>query len=402
MANGAGRNPWLVTLAAAGILMVTMGARQTLGLFVSPLNSSTGLGITTISLALAVAQLMWGVIQPVAGALADRYGPARVLVAGLVILAVGTALTPFMTSALGLIFSIGLLTAIGAGAGSFSVLIGAAAQHLTTDKRGKSAGIINAGGSFGQFVFAPVSQALIQMLGWMGAMWSLAVVALTALPLVRVVGPAAPLRRSGTTGSAPWRAVQDAMGDRSYLLLHAGFFTCGFHIAFLVTHLPGEVNLCGLPPAVASWSLALIGLANIAGSLIVGSATQRFRSKYILALMYGSRALLIGWYLLAPKTAWTFYVFAVGLGLTWLATVPPTAALVAKLFGIRYLSTLFGLTLLSHQIGGFLGAYLGGIALAQSGNYLWMWYADMALAGAAAIVNLPIREVRVTPLSLAR
>ncbi len=402
MANGAGRNPWLVTLAAAGILMVTMGARQTLGLFVSPLNSSTGLGITTISLALAVAQLMWGVIQPVAGALADRYGPARILVAGLVILAVGTALTPFMTSALGLIFSIGLLTAIGAGAGSFSVLIGAAAQHLTTDKRGKSAGIINAGGSFGQFVFAPVAQALIQTLGWMGAMWSLAVVALTALPLVRVVGPAAPLRRSGTTGSTPWRAVQDAMGDRSYLLLHAGFFTCGFHIAFLVTHLPGEVNLCGLPPAVASWSLALIGLANIAGSLIVGSATQRFRSKYILALMYGSRALLIGWYLLAPKTAGTFYVFAVGLGLTWLATVPPTAALVAKFFGIRYLSTLFGLTLLSHQIGGFLGAYLGGIALAQSGNYLWMWYADMALAGAAAIVNLPIREVRVTPLSLAR
>jgi MFS family permease len=402
MANGAKRNPWLVTLAAAAILMVTMGARQTLGLFVSPLNSSTGLGITTISLALAVAQLMWGVIQPVAGAMADRYGPTRVLVAGLVVLAIGTALTPFMTSALGLIFSIGLLSAIGAGAGSFSVLIGAAAQHLTTDKRGKAAGIINAGGSFGQFVFAPVSQALIQTLGWMGAMWSLAVVALTALPLVRVVGAAAPLHHSGAAGSAPWRAVQDAMGDRSYLLLHAGFFTCGFHIAFLVTHLPGEVNLCGLPPAVASWSLALIGLANIAGSLIAGSSTQRFRSKYILALMYGSRALLIGWYLLAPKTAWTFYVFAIGLGLTWLATVPPTAALVGKLFGIRYLSTLFGLTLLSHQIGGFLGAYLGGIALAQSGNYLWMWYADMALAGAAAIVNLPIREVRVTPLSLAR
>jgi len=236
----------------------------------------------------------------------------------------------------------------------------------------------------------------------MGAMWSLAAITLTALPLVRVVGAAAPAPRSGGAGSAPWRAARDAMGNPSYLLLHIGFFTCGFHIAFLVTHLPGEVNLCGLPPAVASWSLALIGLANIAGSLIVGSATQRFRSKYILALMYGSRALLIGWYLLAPKTAGTFYVFAVGLGLTWLATVPPTAALVAKLCGIRYLSTLFGLTLLSHQIGGFLGAYLGGIALTQSGNYLWMWYADMALAGVAAIVNLPIRELRVTPLSLAR
>src|SRR5208283_3611298 len=401
MAKGAARNPWLITLAAAAILMVTMGARQTLGLFVSPLNSSTGLGITKISLALAVAQLMWGVIQPVAGAVADRYGPAKVLVAGLVVLALGTALTPFMSSTLGLVFSLGLLSAIGAGAGSFSVLIGAAAQHLTTDRRGKAAGIINAGGSFGQFVFAPVSQALIQMLGWMGAMWSLAAITLTALPLVRVVDAPPPAQGGQRTGSAPWGAVRDALGDRSYLLLHIGFFTCGFHIAFLVTHLPGEVSLCGLPPAVASWSLALIGLANIVGSLMAGSGTQRFRSKYILAVMYGSRALLIGWYLMAPKTQWTFYAFAVGLGLTWLATVPPTAAIVGKLFGIRSLSTLFGLTLLSHQIGAFLGAYLGGIALAQSGNYLWMWYADMALAALAAIVNLPIREDRIMPMSLA-
>jgi predicted MFS family arabinose efflux permease len=251
-------------------------------------------------------------------------------------------------------------------------------------------------------VFAPISQALIQAVGWMGAMWSLALITLGALPLARVVSPSGPAHHHGAGASAPWEAVRHAMGDRSYLLLHAGFFTCGFHIAFLVTHLPGEVNLCGLPPSVASWSLALIGLANIVGSLIAGSSTARFRSKYILAVMYGSRALLIGWYLMAPKTEWTFYVFAVGLGLTWLATVPPTAAIVGKLFGIRYLATLFGLTLLSHQIGGFLGAYLGGIALAQSGNYQWMWYADMALAAAAAVVNLPIREARiVAPVSVA-
>ena len=401
MAKGGERSAWIVTLAAAAILMVTMGARQSLGLFVSPLNSSTGLGIVTISLALAVGQLMWGVIQPVAGAVADRYGPAKVLIAGLIVLSNGTAMTPFMTSASGLIVSLGLLSAIGSGAGSFSVLIGAAAQRLTADRRGKAAGIINAGGSFGQFVFAPISQALIQMLGWMGAMWSLAVITLAALPLVRVVSPNAPMVHSAAASrSAPWRAIRDAMGDRSYLLLHAGFFTCGFHIAFLVTHLPGEVDLCGLPPAVASWSLALIGLANIVGSLIAGSSTARFRSKYILAVMYGSRVLLIGWYLVAPKTEWTFYIFAVGLGLTWLATVPPTAAIVAKLFGIRYLATLFGLTLLSHQIGGFLGAYLGGIAFDQSGDYQWMWYADMALAAAAAIINLPIREARVAPLAV--
>jgi predicted MFS family arabinose efflux permease len=188
------------------------------------------------------------------------------------------------------------------------------------------------------------------------------------------------------------------MADRSYLLLNAGFFTCGFHIAFLVTHLPQEVDLCGLPPTVASWSLAIIGLANIVGSLLAGASVSRYRSKSTLAAMYGSRAALIAVYLLAPKTELTFYVFAAGLGLTWLATVPPTAAIVGKLFGIRYLATLFGLTLLSHQIGGFLGAYLGGLAFAQSGDYQWMWYADMALAALAAAVNLPIREA---PMRLA-
>src|SRR5258707_1557575 len=387
------RSAWVITLAAAAILMVTMGARQSLGLFISPLRGSTGLGITTISLAFAIAHLIGAVLQPVSGAVADRYGPARILIAGLVVLAIGMALTPFMTSGFGLIVSLGVLSAIGSGAGSFSVLIGAASQHLTTDKRGKAAGIINAGGSLGQFVFAPVTQTLIQILGWMGAMWSLALITAGALPLVRVVSPAGSVH-GGASGSSPWQAVQDAMGDRSYLLLHAGFFTCGFHIAFLVTHLPGEVNLCGLAPAVASWSLALIGLSNIVGRLIAGACTQPFRSKYILAPMSGSPVLLIGWYLVAPKTRWTFYSFAVGLGLTWLATVPPTASIVGKLFGVRYLSTLFGLTLLSHQIGGFFGAYLGGLALVRFGDYQWMWYADMALAAAAALINLPIRETR--------
>jgi predicted MFS family arabinose efflux permease len=400
MPTGSKRSGWAITLAAAAILMVTMGTRQSLGLFISPLESSTGLGITTISLAFAIAQLMWGVIQPVSGAVADRYGPAKILIAGLVLLAIGMALTPFMTSGFGLVVSLGVLAAAGSGAGSFSVLIGAAARHLTADKRGKAAGIINAGGSLGQFAFAPVAQTLIQMLGWMGAMWSLAVITVGALPLVRVVSPGPVRGGADAIGSSPWQAVRTAMEDRSYLLLHAGFFTCGFHIAFLVTHLPGEVNLCGLPPTVASWSLALIGLANIVGSLIAGASTQRFRSKYILAAMYGSRALLIGWYLVAPKTRWTFYGFAVGLGLTWLATVPPTATIVGKLFGVRYLSTLFGLTLLSHQIGGFFGAYLGGLALVRFGDYQWMWYADMALAAAAALINLPIRETRADEMAL--
>ncbi len=386
---------WVITVCAAGILMITMGARQSLGLFVSPLNTATGLGITTISLAMAVGQFTWGAIQPVAGAVADRYGPGPVLVAGLVLLALGSALTPYMESGPGLILTIGLLSAMGSGAGSFSVLIGAAAQRLPLEARGTASGIINAGGSFGQFIFAPVLQRLIQAVGWMGALWAMAAVTLTALPLVRrlVQGHSASVPKVEEGGLG--RAVGEAMRDPSYLLLHAGFFTCGFHIAFLVTHLPGEVDLCGLPPSVASWSLAIIGLANILGSLYAGNCVARYRSKYVLAWMYGSRAILVALYLMAPRTDLTFYLFAAGLGFTWLATVPPTAAVIGKLFGVRYLGTLFGLTLLSHQTGGFLGAYLGGLAITRYGDYQWMWYADMALAALAALVNLPIREAPV-------
>jgi predicted MFS family arabinose efflux permease len=387
---------WPVTLLAAAMLMVTMGARQSFGLFVSPLNTSTGLGIVTISFAMAVAQFVWGAVQPIAGAVADRYGPGRVLAAGLVILALGCALTPLMSSGVGLVFSIGLLTAAGAGAGSFSVLIGAAAQRLPAEHRGTASGVINAGGSFGQFLIAPLMQKLISVMGWMGAMWSLAALTLAALPIARV------LRRSPEAHAAVKvedgglrRQLRLAFADRSYWLVHAGFFTCGFHIAFLVTHLPGEVSLCGLPATVASWSLALIGLANIAGSLFAGWCVNRFRSKYILAWMYGSRTVLILLYLAAPKTEWTFYIFALGLGFTWLATVPPTAGVVGKLFGVRYLATLFGLTLLSHQIGGFFGAWLGGLAVEHQKSYLWMWYADAVLAAAAALLNLPIREAKV-------
>ena len=327
---------------------------------------------------------------------------------GFIVLAIGSALTPYMSTSTGLIFSIGILSAAGAGACSFSVLIGAAAQRLPAEKRGMAAGIINAGGSFGQFVFAPVLQKLISGVGWMGAMWAMAIVILAALPLARVLRrPAMKVQEanalgsgaSGERGKTPAAseqslksAVKQALADPSYLLLHAGFFTCGFHIAFLVTHLPGEVQLCGLPAQVASWSLAIIGLANIVGSLAAGWGTQNYRSKYILFWMYFSRAILIIVYLLAPKTATTFYLFAGGLGLTWLATVPPTAGIVGKLFGIRYLGTLFGLTLLSHQIGGFFGAWLGGIAITERGSYEWMWYADIALASLAALCNLPIRE----------
>jgi len=390
---------WMTILMASSILMITMGSRQATGLYVGPLNTDTGLGIVTISLAMAIGQFIWGAAQPIAGAFADKYGPRPVLLCGVLTLVIGSALTPFVTSSWGLILTLGILTAIGAGACSFSVLLGAAAQRMPTESRGVASGIINAGGSFGQFVFAPIIGKLIQWVGWMGSMWAIAVVTLLAVPLLNKLtsNTHAPVKPSEQEGGLK-KAVSDAMRNPSYLLLHLGFFTCGFHIAFLVTHLPTEVGLCGLSPTVASWSLALIGLANIVGSLVAGSCVNLYRSKYVLAVMYGSRAVLIALYLAAPKTEWTFYAFAVGLGLTWLATVPPTAALVGKLFGIRYLATLFGLTLLSHQIGGFLGAYLGGLVLEANKDYQWMWWADIALSAMAAVINLPIKEAPIVKM----
>ncbi len=389
------RTFWTLVISAAAILAVTMGIRQSLGLFLSPLNTSTGLGIVTVSFAMAVAQFTWGLAQPLFGMLADKVGSYKVIVLGTLLLAVGLAATPFMSSGFGLMFAIGILTAVGAGAGSFSILIGAAAQKLPAEGRSKAAGFINAGGSLGQFIFAPITQALISSFNWVIALFALAATSLTtillALPL-REKQDIIDKRVAPVDGVTLREQLRIAFKDKSYLCLNAGFFTCGFHIAFLVTHLPGEVNLCGLPASVGAVSLAIIGLSNVVGSIGAGLLGQVKRMKMILFWMYASRAVAIAIYLIAPKTESTFYIFAAILGLTWLATVPPTAGLIGKLFGPRYLATLFGFALLSHQIGGFFGAWLGGVTFVQSGSYQWMWYADIALAGIAALVNLPIRE----------
>jgi MFS family permease len=390
----------LMMCIAASILLITMGMRQSLGLFVAPIIRTTHVGYAQMSFALAIGQLMWGVAQPVFGALADRHGARRVLIAGALMLAAGTLLAPFATGEFTLVITLGVLMAGGAGAGSFGVLIGVVSQRVPAAKRSFAAGFVNAGGSFGQFLFAPLNQALIASIGWMGAMWSMSVAALATIPLARPLlrGTSNPAAVLATNAPAPMTMRQQlsiAMRDKSYWCLHAGFFTCGFHISFLVTHLPGEVNLCALPASVAASSIAIIGLANVAGSLTAGWAGGVMRMKWLLFAMYLSRAAAVLIYLAAPKTATTFYVFAAVLGFTWLATVPPTAGLIGKLFGVRYLATLFGLATLTHQIGGFLGASLGGVVMAKFGDFSWMWYADAALATAAALINLPIQEAPV-------
>jgi predicted MFS family arabinose efflux permease len=400
---GLSRRHLLIMSAAAAVLMITMGMRQTVGLYITPMMDSTHLAYASMSFALAVGQLMWGAAQPVFGAMAERHGAGRVLVIGALMLAAGYALTPFTGSEWAVVMTFGVLTAAGAGAGSFAVLIGQVAQRVPAEQRSFASGFVNAGGSLGQFVFAPVTQLLIATLGWMQAMWTLAVAALATIPLARPL-----LRRTedhaqhAAAASAPGaltlrEQLRVAARDRSYWLLHAGFFTCGFHIAFLVTHLPGEVGLCGLPASVAATSLAIIGLANVAGSLTAGWAGGVMRMKWLLFIMYFSRAVAVLIYLAAPKSSLTFYLFAAVLGFTWLATVPPTAGLIGKLFGVRYLATLFGLATFTHQIGAFFGAWLGGITRDQFGDFTWMWYADAALALAAAFINLPIREAKLRP-----
>ena len=384
---------WLITLSAAIILAITQGARQTTGMYVSPINTDTGLGIANIAFAMAVGQFVWGAVQPLSGALAGRVGYAPMLAVGVLLMILGSVITPFMTTTLGLVIALGVIQAAGAGIGSFSLLMGAVANRIPAEKRPFASGVINAGSSLGQFIFAPITAGLIAWVGWEKSLWSVAAIALIALPLVWILR--APSQAGSTTvveGPSLKEQLRIAVRDKSYWLLHAGFFTCGFHIAFLVTHLPTEVQLCDLSPSVSGNALAIIGLFNIAGSLLIGWMATRWRMRVLLAGLYASRAIAIGLYLLAPKTPETLYLFAAVIGLTWLATVPPTAGLVAKLFGVKHLATLFGLTLLSHQIGGFLGAWLGGIAMESTGSYQWMWYADMALALIAAAVSLPVRE----------
>jgi predicted MFS family arabinose efflux permease len=392
---------WLVLLAAAGTFALTMGTRQTMGFFLSPLNTSTGLGVGSISLAFAFGQLCWGFTQPFAGAFADRIGAGRVLFIGVALVAVGTVITPWMSTTWGLILAIGVLSAGGAGMAGPSVLMAATTRLMSAERQGMATGIVNAGGSFGQFLMAPLAAALTVGLGWVGALQALGLIVLLALPAAWVLrGPGAVGATGGPVEAAPAapevlparEAIARALRNPSYLMLSAGFFVCGFHVAFLATHLPGVIAACGLPAPVGAWALGVIGLFNIVGSLAMGWAIGRWRMKSLLSLVYASRALAVLVFLLAPKTEGVVLVFAAVMGLTFLSTVPPTVGLVARFFGTGNMAMLFGLVMLSHQIGGFLGAWLGGQVFEATQAYDWVWYIDIVLAVGAALIHLPIRE----------
>ena len=386
---------WLVLLAAAGTFTLTMGTRQTMGLFMSPLNTATGLGVGSISLAFAFGQLWWGLTQPFAGAIADKIGAGRVLLTGALLVALGTFITPYMTTTLGLVLAIGVLSAGGAGMAGPAVIMAATTRLIPPHRRGLATGIVNAGGSFGQFVMAPIAGALMISVGWAGAMQILGLIVLLCLPAAFLLkGNSMQSAAAGQKVVSTGDAVRAALRHRSFLLLAAGFFVCGFHVAFLATHLPGVIALCGLPVQYAAWSLAMIGLFNIVGSVAMGWAVGRWRMKSLLSLLYATRGLAVLVFLFAPKTGPVVLVFAAVMGVTFLSTVPPTAGLVAKFFGTTNMATLFGVVMLTHQVGGFLGAFLGGKVFEATGTYDWIWYADIVLALGAALVHLPITEAK--------
>lgn len=394
---------WTVLLAAAGTFALTMGVRQSMGLFLSPLNTTTGLGVGSISLAFAFGQLCWGLTQPFAGAIADKVGAGRVLFVGVLLVTLGTVLTPLMTTTAGLIFSIGVLSAGGAGMAGPAVLMAATSRLIAPERRGMATGIVNAGGSFGQFVMAPIAGALSAGIGWSGAVQVMGVLVLIALPAALILR--SPQKSStAVVNSSPIsarQAIREALAEPGFRLLAMGFFVCGFHVALLATHLPGVIAACGLPAEYGGWSLAMLGLFNIAGSVLMGWAVGQWRMKSLLSLVYSTRAIAILIFLLSPKTGATALIFAAAMGVTYLSTVPPTAGLVAKFFGISNMAMLFGAVMLSHQIGGFLGAWLGGKVFEYTGAYDWVWYVDILLAIFAAVVHLPIREALPMPKAIA-
>jgi MFS family permease len=384
---------WLVLLAAAGTAALTMGIRQSLGLFLSSINTATGLGVGQISLAFAFGQLWWGLTQPFAGMLADKVGAGRAVVAGVMLVALGSLITPWMSSTLGLILAIGVLTAGGAGMAGPSVLMAATTRLVSAPRRGMATGIVNAGSSLGQFLMAPLAGLLMANWGWASALQVMGLLVLLALPAAWVLrGHAAEGAPPSHAAVGTGQAMRTALSDTSYQLVCGGFFVCGFHVAFLATHLPGVIATCGLSPQLSAWALSTIGLFNIAGSIAMGWAVGRWRMKSLLSLVYLMRGVAVLAFVLSPKTPTTVLVFAAVMGVTYLSTVPPTAGLVARFFGAGNMATLFGLVMVAHQVGGFLGAWLGGRVFEMTGSYNGVWYVDIVLAVAATLLHLPIRE----------
>jgi MFS family permease len=397
-ATPAWRTSTVVLVACGVIITLAMGIRHGFGLYLQPISADMHWGRETFALALAVQNLVWGVTQPFAGAIADKYGTGRVVAGGALLYALGLAWMSHPTSELTFILASGVLIGTGLSGVTFSIIAGALGRAFPPEKRSMVLGISAAAGSFGQFALLPLTQWLLSNVGWTGALLTMACVAMVIVPVAAVLAERRVVQTHALKQSAS-QAFGEAVGHRGYLLLTAGFFVCGFQVVFIGVHLPAYLADHGLPPRVAVTSLALVGLFNIIGTYTAGWLGSRMQKRYILSFIYFARAAVIAVFFFAPLTAMSTYIFAATLGLVWLSTVPPTNAIVAQVFGVRYLSMLSGFTFLSHQIGSFLGAWLGGKLYDTTGSYDVVWYLAIALGIVAGLLNLPIdeREIRRTP-----
>ncbi len=381
----------LVVLAAGGlVLTLSIGIRQSFGLFLQPMSLDLGWGREVFALAIAVQNLLWGATQPFIGALADRYGPGRVIAAGGACYALGLWLMAQTSGAADFHFSAGLLVALGLAGTSFATVFGAVSRVTPPERRSLALGIVGAGGSLGQFLMLPIGQRLIDAVDWRGTFAIYAVVALAMIGLAWALAGKTPAPAGPRQSFAA--ALKEASRHSGYLLLTAGFFVCGFHVTFIATHLPAYLSDRGVPPSDAAIALALIGLFNIIGSLASGAAGQRFSKKYVLCLIYAARAVAIAVFITLPMSPWTAWIFAAVMGLLWLGTVPLTSGLVAQIFGPQYMGTLFGIVFFSHQVGAFLGAWLGGKLFDATGSYAVVWWIAVGLGVLAMLLHLPINE----------
>ncbi len=391
-----------VLWCGAAIVTLSMGIRHGFGLWLQPMTMERGWTRETFAFALAVQNLAWGLAGPFAGMLADRFGAFRVLVAGSLLYAGGLVLMGLSASGLAFTGSAGLLVGMAQAGTTYAVVYGVIGRNVAPEKRSWAMGVTAAAGSFGQFLMVPLESWLIGHVGWQQALFLLGCLALAVAPLA--FGLREPKAAAGPAAGAEQsigQAVREAFAYPSFRLLMAGYFVCGFQVVFIGVHLPSYLKDHGLAPEVATVALALVGLFNVFGTYIAGTLGQRLAKRHILAAIYSLRSVAIVSFLAAPLTPWSVYLFSAVMGLLWLSTVPPTNAVIAQIFGVRYLSMLGGFVFFSHQIGSFLGVWLGGKLYDATGNYDVVWWICIALGIFAALVNLPVRETPIVRPGLA-
>ncbi len=390
--------PALIVTAGCLIALATFGPRSSAGLFQVPMTQEYGWGRDIFSLAIAIQNLLWGVGQPFAGAVADRFGAVRVLCVGAIMYALGLIVMAYAATPGMLTLGAGVLIGFGLSGCSFNLVLGAFGKLLPEEKRPLAFGAGTAAGSLGQFFYPPIGTALIQSVGWHSTLFVFALSLLVVLPLSLAL--ATPKKGSGASSAAaanlPGQTIGQALAEAfrhpSYVLLVLGFFTCGFQLAFITAHMPAYLRDTGLPLWVGGWTLAVIGLANAAGSLYSGYLSTRMPKRWLLAGIYVGRSVAILAFIMLPPSPANAILFGVAIGVLWLSTVPPTSSLVMLMFGTNYMAMLYGFAFFSHQLGGFLGVYLGGILYEATGSYIVVWWLSIALGIASAVINLPIKE----------